>query len=91
MEIKWIDRDPVTGEKRQLRADRFAKQWRFATRSRRGEQWQRGLEPTLEIWEHVLDTLERRYRRRDGVSDEDVLQVKQLLDVFRQKIRESRP
>lgn len=91
MEIKWNDKDPISGVKRQLRADRFAKQWRFATRSGRGEQWQHGLEPTLEMWEHVLDTLERRYRRRDGVSDEDILQVKQLLDLFRQKIRESQP
>jgi len=31
------------------------------------------------MWEHVLDSLKRRYRRREGVSDEDVDQVERIV------------
>jgi hypothetical protein len=31
------------------------------------------------MWEHVLDSLQRRYRRREGVSDEDIDQVERIL------------
>ena len=31
------------------------------------------------MWEEVLDTLERRYRRREGVSDEDLKQVRDII------------
>ena len=31
------------------------------------------------MWEHVLDVLERYYRRRHGVTDDDVAQVKRIL------------
>jgi hypothetical protein len=31
------------------------------------------------MWEHVLDSLKRRYRRREGDSDEDVEQVERIL------------
>jgi hypothetical protein len=37
------------------------------------------LEPTREMWEHVLDSLKRRYRRREGVNDEDIVQVERVL------------
>jgi hypothetical protein len=85
LEIKWNDKDPETDAKRYLRAERFAKQWRFAWRTGRFEQWQHGLEPTLEMWEHIYETLERRYRRRDGVHDEDIAQVKVKLDEARRR------
>jgi hypothetical protein len=79
MEIKWKDTDPADGERRFLRAARFAGTWRFSYRKqRRDVQWQ-PLEPTREMWEHVLDSLRRRYRRREGVSDEDVAQVERIL------------
>jgi len=45
---------------------------------RRGD-WPRGLEPTVAMWEHVLDALERKYWRRDGVEETDIKQVKKLL------------
>jgi hypothetical protein len=35
------------------------------------------------MWEHVLDSLRRRYRRREGVSDADVEQVERLLKAWR--------
>ena len=37
------------------------------------------------MWEHVLDSLQRRYRRREGVSDEDVEQVEKILKELRQR------
>ena len=34
------------------------------------------------MWEHVLDALQRRYRRREGVSDEDFTQVERILKAW---------
>jgi hypothetical protein len=83
IEIKWTDTDPETGERRFLYADRFAKVWRFSWKLRRRGEWTRGLEPTLAMWEHVLDSLKRRYRRREGVSDEDIEQVEKIVAELR--------
>ena len=79
IEIKWHDVDPETGEKRYLAADRFAGVWRFRWKLQRRGEWTRGLEPTRAMWEHVLDSLKRRYRRREGVDDEDIAQVEKIL------------
>lgn len=78
MEIKWVDADPITGKCRWVRAERFSKKWTFAFRSQRRGVWEPGL-PTRAMWEHVLNMLERRYRLRRGVSDEDVGEVKKIL------------
>ena len=79
IEIKWHDEDPESGERRFLCAEKFAGRWSFKWKlSRRGE-WTKGLAPTRAMWEHVLDSLKRRYRRREGVSDEDVEQVERIL------------
>ena len=41
------------------------------------------------MWEHVLDSLKRRYRRREGVSDEDVAQVERIVkDLHRRREEE---
>jgi hypothetical protein len=37
------------------------------------------------MWEHVLDSLKRRYRRREGVSDEDVAQVERIVKDLRRR------
>jgi hypothetical protein len=79
MEIKWTDEDPETGQRRFLCAERFAGVWRFKWKLQRRGDWARGLEPTRAMWEHVLDSLQRRYRRREGVSDEDLAQVEKIL------------
>ena len=84
IEIKWHDKDPETGERRFLTAEKFAGVWEFKYRYRRYETWHKGLEPTREMWEFVLDSLKRRYRRREGVSDEDVVQVERLLKAWRE-------
>ena len=83
MEIKWTDTDPETGQRRFLCAERFAREWRFRWKLQRRGEWMHGLQPTRDIWEHVLDSLRRRYRRREGVSDEDVEQVERLLRAWR--------
>ena len=79
MEIKWTDTDPTTGERRWVRAERFAREWRFTYRSQRRGVWTPGPPPTRAMWEHVLDALERRYRRREGITDADLMQVKNIL------------
>lgn len=84
MEIKWTDTDPETGQRRFLSAERFGKIWRFRWKLQRRGEWNRGLAPTRAIWEHVLDSLRRRYRRREGVSDEDVEQVERILNEWRE-------
>ena len=79
IEIKWDDTDPLTGERRYLRAEKFARAWQFSARVRRRSEWVRGFTPTRAMWEHVLDALERRYRRREGVTDADLTQVRRIL------------
>jgi hypothetical protein len=79
IEIKWDDTDPESGGRRFLRAAKFAGEWQFSYRLRRRDvRWLR-MEPTRDMWEHVLDSLKRRYRRREGVSDADVDQVERVL------------
>lgn len=89
MDIKWHDTDPSTGEKRFLCAERFAGVWTFRGKSQRRGEWTHGLEPTLEMWQTVLDNLQRRYRRREGVSDEDIAQVQRIVrDLTRRRDEE---
>ncbi|MBI3823051.1 MAG: hypothetical protein HY289_10290 [Planctomycetes bacterium] len=84
MEIKWHDIDPGTGQRRYLCAERFAGVWRFRWKLQRRGEWTRWLEPTRAMWEHVLDALERRYWRREGVEQKDIDVVKRILaDVIR--------
>jgi hypothetical protein len=89
IEIKWTDTDPKTGGRRFLSADKFAGEWRFASKLQRRGEWTRPLQPTLAMWEHVLDSLKRRYRRREGVSDEDVAKVERIVkDLYRRRDEE---
>jgi len=89
IEIKWTDTGPKTGGRRFLCADKFAGEWRFASKPQRRGEWTHGLKPTLEMWEHVLDSLKRRYRRREGVSDEDVEKVERIVkDLHRRRDEE---
>jgi hypothetical protein len=88
MQIKWNDTDPETGNRRFLSADRFAGEWTFRWKLQRRGEWTRGLTPTIEMWEIVLDALERRYRRREGVSDEDIAHVERILAELKRKARQ---
>jgi hypothetical protein len=79
LEIKWKDELPETGERRYLSAQRFAGIWSFKFKMQRRGEWTKGLEPTKEMWLFIVDALRRRYRRREGVSDEDIAQVERIL------------
>ncbi|MBN9524163.1 hypothetical protein J0H58_37580 [bacterium] len=82
MSIEWTDTDPDTGEKRFVRVEKFARAWRFQVRFRRRTDWDRTVVPTRDMWEALLDALERRYRRREGVSDEDLAAVRKIIGDF---------
>lgn len=79
MEFRWHDIDPETGNKRYLSGERFAGKWSFKFKFKKRGDWTKGLSPTLEIWEHILDGLKRRYQRRDGVDENDVGQVEKII------------
>ena len=79
IEIKWTDEDPETGQKRFVKAEKFAGLWSFAWKLQRRGEWTKGMEVDRDTWVYILDCLERRYRRREGVSDEDIDEVKKLL------------
>lgn len=83
MSIEWTDTDPATGERRFVRVEKFARKWRFMARFRRRTEWDRTVVPTREMWETLLDALERRYRRREGVTDEDLAAVRGAIADFR--------
>ena len=61
---------------------RFAGVWSFKWKLQRRGDWTKGLQPTKAMWEHVLDALQRRYRRREGVSEEDITQVERILKTW---------
>ncbi len=84
IQIKWTDEDPETGQRRFLRADKFAGEWSFRWKLQRRGDWTKGLVPTRAMWEHILDSLQRRYRRREGVSEEDIAQVERVLKNWRE-------
>lgn len=86
IEIKWTDEDPQSRDRRFLRAVKFAGRWQFAWRAQRRDVRWLELEPTRAMWEHVLESLRRRYRRREGVSDEDVRQVELILKDWREPV-----
>jgi hypothetical protein len=79
MHIDWTDADPGTGERRFVRAEKFARAWRFRVRFRRRTDWGPAPAVTRDMWETLLDALERRYHRREGVSDEDLAAVRAVL------------
>jgi hypothetical protein len=79
VEIKWTIPDPETGEKRWFLAEKFGGQWHFKVRQFRRDIWKKFDAPTREMWDFILDSLERLYRRREGVSDEDIAHVKKIL------------
>jgi hypothetical protein len=81
-EIAWRRPGP-DGERIQVYARRFGKQWQFYWRYRRAEDWQ-PLEPVpLEDWLELLDAVRRRVPRRLYPPDE--------VDRIRKVIRERYP
>ena len=83
MEIEWTDADPATGEKRFVRARKFAREWSFDVRFKRRTNWEPAPLVTREMWETLLDALDRRYRRREGVSEDDLARVRKTISSLR--------
>lgn len=79
VEVQWTDTDPDTGERRFVAAERFARKWTFKVRYKRREDWSRRIRMTREVWETLLESLERRYQRREGVKEEDLADVRKIL------------
>ena len=79
MEIKWDDTDPGTGKRRFVKAERFAGRWTFYCRKERRGVWEQWIEPTRDMWEDLLEALERRLSRREAIELGDVEMVKRLL------------
>ena len=79
MAIEWTDTDPITGAKRYVQAEKFARKWRFRVRFRRRTDWETPAQVSRDMWETLLDALERRYWRREGVTDEDLQQVRAVI------------
>jgi len=89
LEIKWTDTDPERDSDASCAPSASRAHGASAGNCSGAGEWTRGLEPTLAMWEHVLDSLKRRYRRREGVSDEDVDQVERIVkDLRRQRDEE---
>jgi hypothetical protein len=79
LEIEWTDTDPRTGQRRFVCAAKFARIWQFKVRFKRRTNWEPAPSVTGAMWETLLDALERRYWRREGVSDEDLASVRQIM------------
>ena len=79
MEIEWTDADPATGGRRYVCAVKFARKWAFKVRLHRRAPWEKDAPVTRDMWETLLEAMERRYRRREGVSDEDLAVVRKAL------------
>jgi hypothetical protein len=83
MLIEWTDKDPETGAKRSVRAEKFARKWTFQVRFRRHTAWEDPAHVSRDMWETLLDALERRVPRREGVTEEDVKQVRASLAAWK--------
>src|SRR5262249_15466026 len=79
VEIEWTDTDPDTGERRFVCARKFARSWQFVVRFKRRTNWQPAPDVTREMWGTLLDALERRYQRREGVDDRDLADVRKVI------------
>ncbi len=86
VEIQWNDADPASGEKRFVSVERFAGKWSFKVRFRRRENWQKVEHPTKAMWEELLDALERRLPRREGVTEADLVYVRSRMGIFKKPL-----
>ena len=78
MDIQWTETDSQTGGRLFYKAEHFGGKWTFRVRThQRGES--KRVHPNRAMWEIILENLERRYRRREGVDDEDIDRVKKIL------------
>ncbi len=78
VEVQWTETDPATAAKRFVRVTRFAGRWSFVVRAKRREDWE-AVVPTRDLWETLLEALERRLPRREGITEDDLKAVRKTL------------
>lgn len=78
-DIQWTDQDPGTGQRRFVRAEKFARKWEFKVRSTRRGVWAAAT-VTRAMWEELLEALERRVQRSEGITEADVLGVRAIVE-----------
>ena len=83
MDIKWDDTDPNTGRRRFVKAEHFAGRWTFYCRRERRGIWEKWSNPSREMWLDLLEALERRVQRREGIEEADVAEVQKILTEWR--------
>ena len=79
VDIQWTDICPTTGRKRFVTVERFAGVWSFKYRYARRENWMKLAEPDADDFEILLEILDRREQRGEGVTDVDIKHVKKRL------------
>lgn len=79
VDIQWTDNDPDTGEKRFVCVERFARKWQFMARFKRRENWDKNVRVTKEMWETLYDAMQRRYQRREGIEETELVLVKKII------------
>jgi hypothetical protein len=84
VDIQWTDQDPETGERRFVCAEKFARGWRFKTRFRRREDWAQDVVPSKAMLDELLDAVQRRYQRREGIDDRDLAVVRKMVADWRE-------
>jgi hypothetical protein len=84
MEIEWTDTDPVTGERRYVNARKWARKWEFRIRHHRRGEWERTENVSRDMWETLLEAMDRRYWRREGIHEEDLKVVKKILAEYKE-------
>lgn len=78
--MQWTDSDPVSGEKRFVSVERFAREWHFKVRHKRRENWTRLSTIPKAMWLDLLEVLERRVQRNEAVQEEDVVNVRRIVE-----------
>lgn len=84
MEIKWDDIDASTGRRRFVKAEHFAGRWTFFCRRERRGIWEKWANPSREMWQDLLEALERRVQRREGIEESDVAEVQKIIADWRE-------
>lgn len=82
-EISWKRVTPE-GEKLQVFARHFGREWLFHVREKRYDVWQRVEDPPLEDWLELLDGVRRRVNRRLLMPDDE----ERLLRMIRERFPE---
>ena len=77
----WKTTSPE-GEKREVRAERFGKQWKFQSKLKSDSQWTYHSAPSAEDLEELRDILWRKYQRKRLPWD-DVASIDAMLKALR--------